>query len=130
MSEFLGYLERLKAPPSADDFSAAERNFVTERFDPHAAEVYINGQMIYWDHVGEIEVVPAARLSGPSGWLVKQFFGENRYHIGFYYGKQEQILPNIPLKLAQYIVQMTAYYAPNPVRYRGVEGLSPIAFDS
>jgi hypothetical protein len=128
MSEFLGYLERLKAPPADDELSDAEKGYIAAHFEPHAAEVYIDGQMIYWDHLEEIEVVAAARTAGVSGWLVKQFFGGERYHIGFYFGKNEQVLTNLPFNAARYLVQMTAYYAPNPVRYSGVEGLSPIRF--
>lgn len=130
MSEFRGYLERLQAPPAPDDLSGAEQRYVNEHFEAHAAEVYINGAALDWDRVDAVEVVAAARVAGPSGWLLKQLIGTDRYHLGIYAGKQEQILTNIPLTVAQFIVQTIAYHAPNPVRYSGVEGLAPIAFDS
>jgi hypothetical protein len=32
----------------------------------------------------------------------------------------------VPLNVARHIVQEIAFHAPNPVRYKGIEGLSPV----
>lgn len=126
MSEFRGFLQRINVRPDPDDLTAAEWKHIQEHFDIHAGEVLIDGFPVRWDFIEEIEVVKAARVAGPSGWLVKQFVGDDRYHVGIYYGAHEAVLPNISLKAAQFVVQSIAYYAPNPIRYSGVEGLSPI----
>jgi hypothetical protein len=127
MSEFLGYLQRLKAPPDPDSISAAEKSSLIRHFDPHAADVFVDGVPWDWRNIDEVECVKAARERGPSGWLVKQMLGDDRYHVGMYSGAQEAVVINVSLNVARYIVQTVAYYAPNPVRYKGIEGLSPIA---
>ena len=127
MSDFHGYLERLKAPPDPTALSAPERSALADRFDARAAELFVEGQPIDWHGVEEVEVVRAARSRGPAGWLVRQKMGDDRYHVGVYYGAHEAVLINVSLESARYVVQTVAYYAPNPVRYRGIEGLSPIA---
>jgi hypothetical protein len=127
MSEFLGYLERLKARPNPDELSESERAYLAQHFDPFSGEVIIDGTSIRWDYLDEVEAVKAARAAGPSGWLVRAVMGDDRYHVGLYYGKQEAVLPNVSLAIARYVVQTVAFYAPHPVRYKGIEGLSPIA---
>lgn len=128
MSEFLGYLQRLNVRPDPEALSPVERNALQANFDAYAGEVVVNGQPINWSKIEEVEVVKAARAAGPAGWLVKQMYGEDRFHVGIYFGPEEAVLTNISLKAAEYVVRTIAFYAPHPVRYKGIEGLSPIAF--
>ena len=127
MSDFHGYLQRLKAPPDIQALSPSERSSLERHFDPHAADLYVDGTPINWHNVDEVECVKAARERGPSGWLVRQMLGEDRYHVGIYYGPHEAVIINISLNAARYVVETVAYYAPNPVRYKGLEGLAAIA---
>jgi hypothetical protein len=127
MSDFLGYLQRLKVRPNPDDLTPTEQKYLNAHFDPHAAEVEIDGQIIDWNQIDEIEVVQAARMSGAAGWLVRQIYGEDRYHVGLYYAHIEAVLPNVSFNTARFVVQTIAFYAPQPIRYKGVEGLAPIA---
>lgn len=126
MSEFQGYLQRLKVRPDADALSASERSHVNTHFDPYAGEVVINGEPIDWRDIEEIEVARAARANGPDGWLVRQMYGDDRYHVGVYYGAYEAILTNLTLKSAEYVVRTIAFYAPQSIRYNGIKGLSPV----
>jgi hypothetical protein len=127
MSEFLGYLQRLKVRPDEDDLTQGEIRYLKGHFDPNAAEVTVDGVPINWTHIDEVEVVKAARERGPMGWMVKQMMGEDRYHVGIYYGAHEAVLINVPLKTAEHVVRTIAFYAPQPIRYSGIEGLSPLA---
>jgi len=126
MSEFLGYLQRLKVRPDADTLSASDRSHLNERFDPYAGEVVINGEPVNWRSIEEVEVARAARAHGPAGWFVKQMYGDERYHVGVYYGAYEAVLTNLTLKSAEYVVRTIAFYAPQSIRYSGIEGLSPV----
>ena len=127
MSEFLGYLQRLNVRPDPDDLTPTENRYLQDHFDPYAAEVLVDGVPINWRHIESIEVVPAARERGPSGWFVKQVMGDDRYHVGIYYGAHEAVLINVSLKTAEYVVRTIAFYAPQPIRYHGVPGLSPVS---
>lgn len=126
MSELLGYLKRLKVRPDADDLTEGERRYLNEHFDARAAEVIVNGEPLSWQEIDEVEVVRAARMGGPAGWMVRFMYGQDRYHVGIYFGRNEIVLPNISLKAATHVVQTIAFYAPNPIRYRGLEGISAI----
>jgi hypothetical protein len=121
------YLQRIKARPSPDDLTPGEARFVHNTFDPYAGEVLVDGQAVAWDELEEIEVVTAPRASGPAGWIVRHLVhGNERYHVGLYFGRQEAIVPNVTLDVARYIVQCVAFFAPLPVRYTGPDGLSPL----
>jgi hypothetical protein len=52
--------------------------------------------------------------------------GGERYHVGIYYGGLEAVLTNLTLNAARHIVQTIAFYAPQPVKYTGPDGLSPL----
>jgi len=123
----MAYLERLKYRPSLDDLTAREAGYVQKHFDARAGEVITNQQAVPWNAIDEVEVVVAPRLGGPAGWVVRYVVhGDLRYHVGIYMGSAEIVLPNISYRIAQFVVQTIAYYAPHPVRYKGVEGLSPV----
>jgi hypothetical protein len=124
MSDSPGFLKRLKVRPDLDTLTNAERSYLQAHFDPNAAEVFVNGESISWSEIDEVEVVAAARMAGPAGWLVRFMYGKARYHVGIYFGRNEMVLPNVSLSVAEYVVQAIAFYAPNPIRYKGVEGLS------
>ncbi len=120
-------LKRSNARPEPDTLTAAEARTIAEAFDVYAGEVLFYGQSLRWDTLAEVNVVKAARYSGLAGWLVRYLVhGDDRYHIGLYAGEQEYVLPNVSLNTARYVVQTIAYYAPLPVLYEGVEGLSPL----
>lgn len=120
------YLIRSKARPDMDALTPNEMRSIGNTFDPYAGEVIVNGEVIRWNEVEELEVVLAPRATGAAGWLVRNVVhaGE-RYHVGLYYGDQEAVLPNVTLTVARYITQCVAYYAPLPVRYKGPDGLIP-----
>jgi hypothetical protein len=121
------YLQRSNARPDLDDLSPVEVRALQHRFDPYAGEVVVEGQSIGWDEIEEVEVARAARASGPAGWLVRYLVhGGERYHVGLYFGQQEAILPNVTLKVARYVVQCVAFYAPQSVRYTGPDDLVPL----
>lgn len=126
MGDTRGYLMRLKVRPDEAKLSNFERSHIQQHFDPYAAEVVINGELIDWRAIDEVEVAKAARAHGPSGWLVKGMFGGDRYHVGIYYGAYEAVLQNLTLNSAEYVIRMIAFYAPNRIRYTGVDGLSPL----
>lgn len=120
-------LKRSNARPDPDTLSAAEARTITEAFDVYAGEVLYYGQSLRWDTLEEVNVVKAARYGGLAGWLVRFLVhGDDRYHVGLYAGGQEYVMPNVSLNTARYVVQTIAYYAPQPVRYEGIEGLSPL----
>jgi len=122
------YLQRINYRPTMADLREADQRFLTNHFDAYGAEAVINGQQIAWDEIEEVEVVLAPRAAGPAGWLGKTFFlnDEDRFHIGVYFGRQEAIMPNVPLDVAKYVVENIAYYASKRVRYKGPEDLVPI----
>ena len=122
------YLQRLKVRPDPDKLSRSDARTLSQRFDPYAGEVVIDGEAIPWSSIEEIEVAKAARAAGPAGWLVKFFVysGAHRYHVAFYSGARETVLSNLTLEAAQYVVQSVAYYAPRPILYSGIDDLSPL----
>ena len=126
MSEFLGYLQRLKVRPDADALAASDRSHLQAHFDPYAGEVVITGEPIEGRAIEAVAVAQAARSPGPAGWFVKAMYGEERYHVGIYYGAYEAVLTNLTLQSAEYVVRSIAFYAPQSIRYSGVEGLSPL----
>jgi hypothetical protein len=121
------FLQRLTERPSADDLTERESQFIREHFDMQAGEVFVDGTPVVWDQIDEIEVVKAPSVSGFMGVLTRQIVGDDRYHIGIYFSRHyEAVMPNVPFNIARHIVQEIAFYAPNPVRYKGIEGLSPV----
>lgn len=121
-------LQRSSARPTTDDLSPGEARFVQERFDPYAGEVLLDGEAVRWNEIDEVEVVASPRTAGLAGWLVRHLVhGDERYHVGIYFERQESVLPNATLNVARYVLQCVAYYAPLPVRYNGPEGLVPVA---
>ena len=121
------FLQRIKNRPNPEALSPSENRYVRELFDPGSRDVLVNGETLEWTEIDEVEVVVSPRTAGPAGWLVRYFVhGEDRYHVGIYYGRNEAILPNVTLAVAKYIVQSIAFFAPLPVRYTGPEGLSPV----
>ena len=122
------YLQRLNVRPNIEDLTEAEARFVQSHFDPYAAEVIINDETIAWNEIGEVEVAQAPRVAGPAGWIVRHLIhGDERYHVGIYFGHNEAVLPNVSLSIAQFIVKSVAFYAPQPIRYTGPEGLFTLA---
>jgi hypothetical protein len=123
----MSHLKRLLARPSMDDLTPAEARYVQANFDAYAGEVLVQQQPILWTAIDEVEVARAARSAGPSGWIVKHLvMGGERYHVGIYYGGLEAVLTNLTLNAARHIVQTIAFYAPQPVKYTGPDGLSPL----
>ncbi len=121
------YLQRLQERPSAQDLTERENQFVREHFTIHGDEVFVESTPVMWDQIDEVEVVKAPSVSGFMGVLTRQVLGADRYHVGIYFGTHyEAVLPNVPLNIARHIIQEIAFHAPNPVRYKGIEGLSPV----
>ncbi len=121
------YLKRTKARPNLDELSSGEAQYVQQHFDIYAGEVIVSGQAVAWNEVEQVEVATAARVAGPAGWIVRHVVhGNERYHVGLYFGRNEAIISNVTLDVARYLVQCVAYYATLPVRYTGVEGLVPV----
>ena len=121
------YLRRLKARPSPDDLPPAEARLAQHRFDPYAGEVLVDGQSVGWNEIEEVEVALSRRAAGPAGWLVRYLVhGDDRYHVGLYFGREEAILTNVTLAVARYVVECVAYFAPQPVRYSGPDNLAQV----
>ncbi len=123
----MSILQRTKVRPELDDLTTAEVRRIRHAFDPYAGEVIMDGQSIGWNQLDEVEVAVAPRAAGPAGWVVRHVVhGEQRYHVGLYFGREEAVLPNVTLNIARYVVQCVAYYAPQPVRFTGPEGFVPV----
>jgi hypothetical protein len=121
------YLARPKAAPRAETLPEAEQRYIAEHFDAHPAELTVNGQVIRWQDIDEVEVVKAARQRTLAGWFVRNIlYTDERYHVGIYVGSAEAVLPNISQLLATFIVLSIAYYMQKPVLYSGVEGFVPV----
>ncbi len=121
------YLKRTNLRPNTHDLNAGEIQFLQQHFDPYSNEVVVAGQTVRWNEIEEVEIVLSPRAAGPAGWIVRNLVhGNERYHVGLYFGRQEAVVPNVTLKVARYITQCIAYYSPLPVRFTGPEGLSPL----
>lgn len=121
------YLQRLTTRPSPDDLTAGEQRLVERRFRAAENTVLVDDQPVDWDTIQEVEVVKAPTVAGVMAPLVRWFVGSDRYHVGIYFaGHYEAVLPNLPRNVARHVVQEIAYHAPMPVRYTGIEGLSPV----
>ncbi|TVR24286.1 MAG: hypothetical protein EA396_01970 [Anaerolineaceae bacterium] len=119
------YIQRIDHRPSAENLSSDEEARLARIFDAYGAEMVASGQTIRWEHLEAVEVVVAPHIGGVSGWFVKRVLmrGEERYHVGLYYGADEAVLPNISWDMARYVLHIIAFYAPQPVEYTGPEGL-------
>lgn len=122
------YMIPLKMPPREDALSSDDRRHLQAHFDANNFELNIDGQIMEWNRIDEIEVAKAARTASPAGWLVKNlvYGGADRYHVGVYSGHYEAVLPNLSLEAARYVVQMIAYHLRDRVRYTGPEGITPL----
>lgn len=119
------YLQRIDYRPSTDHLPAREQDHLRQHFMAYGAELIIYGQPIRWEHIEEVEVAVAPHVAGPAGWFVKKILMQNqeRYHVGIYFGASEAVFPNISWEAARYVVENIAFYAPQPVVYKGPEGL-------
>jgi hypothetical protein len=122
------YLIRQAARPLLENLPEADRYALEGKFDPQAYDLIINGRTLPWQNIEEVEVAKAARQNTPAGWFVRHIvYTEDRYHVGIYFGSDEEVLPNLKLHLAQFVVQSIAHYLQKPIKYTGVEGLSPVS---
>jgi hypothetical protein len=120
----MAYLVRLQSRPTLKNLSEEERKIIERHFEIDARQVAIDGRAFELDRVDEIEIVKAARAKSPAGWVVKNLlYGGERYHIGIYAGREELVLPNITLEVARYIAGNIAFFARNPVRYKGLDNV-------
>ncbi len=124
------YLAQVEQRPSPDPLTDEERRTLDKRFDANAYEVNVDGQHVEWGRIDEVEVAQAARETGLSGWIVKHLvFAGERYHVGIYFGGDEAVLTNVTQATAAFVVATIAYYARQPIRYAGVEGIAPLRED-
>lgn len=119
------YLQKIDYRPSLENLNPDEQRTLEKSFDAYGAEMIVYGDAIRWEHIDEVEVVVAPHATGLAGWIVKKFIFKNqeRYHVGVYFGSHEAVLPNVTWGVARHVVEMIAYYAPQPVRYKGPEDL-------
>ncbi|MBC8098655.1 MAG: hypothetical protein H7Y11_04380 [Armatimonadetes bacterium] len=116
----MAYLQRINYRPNTDNLNDAEKNYLAQHFEAYGAEIVINGQPIAWQLIDTVEVAKAARASGVSGWIVKKLvMGGDRYHVGIYCGRDEAVLINVTLNVAQYILKNIAYYGGQSITYTG-----------
>lgn len=118
-------LQRIDYRPSYENLSPEEELQLRRHFTAYGAELIIDGIVIRWEHIDEVEVALAPRGNGLSGWLVKRFVLNDvqRYHVGVYFGSLEAILPNITLNMVKHVLENIAFYAPKPIRYTGPENI-------
>ena len=120
------YLQRSTNRPNPDALSAADSKYIQEHFNVYGGNLTVEGQPVDWSAIEEIEVVVAPHISGAAGWFVRNVvIREERYHVGLYSGRDEIVLPNLPLTVAKYVVGCVAHFAPLPVRYRGIPDFAP-----
>ncbi len=118
-------LQRIDYRPSYENLSPEEETQLRRHFSAYGAELVIDGIVIRWEHIDEVEVALAPRGNGVAGWLVKKFVlnDEQRYHLGVYFGSLEAILPNITLNMVKHVLENIAFYAPKPIRYIGPDNI-------
>ncbi|GAB4526988.1 MAG: hypothetical protein OHK0046_44340 [Anaerolineae bacterium] len=121
----MSYLQRIDYRPNPANLSEAEEKHLAKVLDVYGAEIVVYGEPVRWEHIEEVEVVPAPHMAGPAGWIVGKLLmgGRQFYHLGIYFGSREAILPNITLNTARHVLELIAFYAPNPVAYQGPEDL-------
>lgn len=122
------YLMRMNIRPDADTLKPHERTHLHRVFEPFAAEVRVHRDTVGWNEIDEVELVPAPSVAGVGGWIIDRLFkSEPQYHLGIYLGREEAVLANITMREALYVLHAIAYYAPQPVRYVGPDGLVPLS---
>jgi hypothetical protein len=122
------YLQRINYRPNMDAIHEKERVSLTEKFDAGSTDVIINGDVIRWEMIEEIEVAVAARSRGIAGWFVKNLvMGGDRYHVAFYFGREEAVLINLTLPAAQYVVNTAAYHLTKRVTYTGPDDIAALS---
>ncbi len=119
MAAYLKRSEQKPTPPS-------DTKTLDKRFDANAYEINIEGGRADWSAINEVEIAKAARINSPAGWFVKKvmYAGAERYHVGVFFDRGELVLTNVTLEAAQYVVETVAYYATQPIRYTGIEGIT------
>lgn len=123
----MSYLMRINVRPDETKLPERERRQMTREFDTYAGEVRIHGQVVGWDEITEVELVTAPTTGGFSAAILGFFVNTtDRFHLGIYLGRDEAVLANITEKQALYALQAIAYYAPQPVRFVGPDGLVPL----
>ena len=120
------HLQRINFRPNMDSLTEREREYVQRHFDYTSTEALVHSEGIAWNAIETVEVVRAARASGLAGWLTRRVIGDDRYHVGIYYGRREAVLSNVSLAVAKYALQVIAYHASSPVRYEGLPDLAPL----
>ena len=122
------YLQRLDSRPTMAGLTDDEQVYLQTHVDAYGAELVVDGQVIRWEHLNKVEVAVAPHAAGPTGWLLRRLFSQNktRYHLGVYFGSQEAVLPNITWDVARYVLETIAYYASQPIVYEGPEDLVPL----
>lgn len=118
-------LQRIDYRPSYDNLTPAEEAHLRKHFTAYGAEMIIDGIVIRWENIDEVEVALAPRAKGLSGWLVKKFMLNDKqlYHVGVYFGSLEAILPNITLNMVRHVLENIAFYAPKPIPYVGPDNI-------
>lgn len=125
----MSYLQQLDEQPDPDELSARDVQSLHRRFEADSRELSIYDQVIPWEAVGAVEVAVAPRMSGPAGWLVRQFLhsGGDRYHVGIYTTDDEEaVLPNVTWETARFVVRTIAFFAPGPVAYTGPDDVAQL----
>ncbi len=122
------YIQRIDYRPSMEALAQEDQTHVVNHFDAYGEEMMMEGQPVPWKVIEEVEVVVAPHAMGLAGWIVKNLLqkGENRYHIGVYFGRQEAVFPNVTWDVAKYVLENIAYYTPQQVKYTGPENLVPL----
>lgn len=120
------YLARPISRPKLEALTPTDVKFIESHFRADSVEMEVEGQIIEYSLIDEIEIAQAARQRTPAGWFVKRvlYGGNERYHVGIYFARhQEAVLPNLSLAAAQYVVGNIAFYSRNRIKYTGPEGL-------
>ncbi len=121
------YLKRANVRPDAASLPPREMARVNRVFDPSAAEVKINNDMVPWAAIQEVELVAAPTAGGLGAVVLGMFVNTtDRFHLGVYTERNESILPNLTRVQAEYLLKAIAYYAPNPVYFTGPDDWVPL----
>lgn len=122
------YLLRPLSKPRLEGLSPADQRIIEQHFDANSVEINIDGQFLEYGRIDSIEVAPAARTRNPAGWFVRNiiFSGQERFHVGIYYGHHELVMINLSRAAVQYVTGVIAFYARNRVKYTGPEDIIPI----
>lgn len=121
----MSYLPQLTHRPQIESLSEKDAAYIRKHFDANNAFLTVNRREIELHHIDEVEVAVAARQKSPAGWFVSKilFGGDERFHVGIYFGRAEEVLPNINRTLAEYIVRNIAFYARHNIQYKGPEDI-------